>query len=110
LPISPKCADIFGSSQRLDQIVLMLSRERDLVMAMIVPRVLHPGSNLATARSLRIETCTTSLNSEMGLGEINGRELYKALDWLQERQPKVEKQRLKAWRCAVSAWCVPIRS
>ena len=68
------------------------SRERDLAMAMIVSRVLHPGSKLATARSLRNETCATSLNSEMGLGEINDRELYKALDWLQERQPKIEKQ------------------
>ena len=29
------------------------SRERDLAMAMIVARVLHPGSMLATARSLR---------------------------------------------------------
>ena len=28
----------------------------------------------------------------MGLDEINHRELYKALDWLQERQPKIEKQ------------------
>jgi len=79
-------------------------------MVMIVPRVLHPGSKLATARSLRNETCATSLNSEMGLGEINDRELYKALDWLQERQPKIEKQRLKSWRCAVPACCVPIRA
>ena len=67
------------------------SRDRDLAMAMIVARVLHPGSKLATARSLRNETCATSLNSELGLGEINDRELYKALDWLQERQPKIEK-------------------
>ena len=88
----------------------MLNRERDLAIAMIFARVLHPGSKLATARSFRNETCATSLNSEMGLGEINDRELYKARDWLQERKPKIEKQRLKVWRCAVSACCVPTRA
>lgn len=67
-------------------------RERDLALAMIVARVLHPGSKLATARSLRLETSASSLNSELNLGEINDRELYKSLDWLLERQPKIEKR------------------
>ena len=67
-------------------------RERELALAMIVARVLHPGSKLATARSLRSETSATSLNSELNLGEINDRELYKTLDWLQNRQATVEKR------------------
>jgi hypothetical protein len=46
----------------------------------------------------------------MGLGEINDRELYKARDWLQERKPKIEKQRLKARRWTVPAWCLPTRA
>lgn len=66
------------------------SRERDLVVAMIVARILHPASKLATTRSLRNETCTSSLNFELQLGPIEDRELYEALDWLLQRQGKIE--------------------
>ncbi|MHB1747459.1 MAG: IS1634 family transposase, partial [Leptospirillum sp.] len=37
------------------------TRERDLMEALIVQRVLSPASKLATARDLREETATTSL-------------------------------------------------
>ena len=66
------------------------SRERDLVVAMIVARILQPASKLATTRALRNETCASSLNSELQLGPIEDRELYQALDWLLQRQGKIE--------------------
>ena len=66
------------------------SRERDLVVAMIVARILQPASKLATTRALRNETCASSLNSELRLGPIEDRELYEALDWLLQRQGKIE--------------------
>jgi transposase len=70
------------------------SRERSLVIAMIAARVLQPASKLATARALQEETATTSLGLELGLGQerIGERELYSALDWLLERQTRVENK------------------
>ena len=70
------------------------SREASLVSAMIVARILQPGSKLATARSLQDETATTSLGLELGLGQdrVDEQELYGALDWLLERQTRIENK------------------
>jgi transposase len=70
------------------------SRQRSLVIAMIVARVLQPASKLATARALQEETATTSLGLELGLGQerIGEQELYSALDWLLERQRRIENK------------------
>ena len=70
------------------------ARERSLVIAMIVARILQPASKLATARALQEETATTSLGLELGLGQdrIGERELYGALDWLLERQTRIENK------------------
>jgi hypothetical protein len=56
------------------------SRQRSLVVAMIVARILQPASKLATARSLQEETATTSLGLELSLGpeRIGEQELYPA--------------------------------
>jgi len=66
------------------------SRERSLVLAMIVMRLIAPQSKLATCRGLRAETATTSLAVELQLGEVGEEELYKALDWLVARQGRIE--------------------
>ena len=66
------------------------SRMRDLVAAMVVARVLEPGSKLATARGLSPETAASSLGEVLGLGAVEEDELYAALDWLVARQPKIE--------------------
>ena len=63
------------------------SRERELVVAMVVARLLDPGSKLATARGLEE---TSSLGEVLGLGPVDVEELYGALDWLVKRQDKVE--------------------
>jgi len=75
------------------------NRCRDLVLAMIVGRILDPGSKLAAARALSPATAASSLGAMLGLGEVDEDELYTALDWLLERQPAIEtafaKQHLK---------------
>lgn len=67
-------------------------RQRDLVMAMIVARIIDPRSKLATARGLSGETAFTSLGEAFGfgLGEINENDLYAAMDWLLARQKRIE--------------------
>lgn len=66
------------------------NRPRDLVLAMMVARILDPGSKLAAARMLSPATAASSLGTELSLGEVGEDELYAALDWLAERQPAIE--------------------
>ncbi|HKN32370.1 MAG TPA: IS1634 family transposase [Terriglobales bacterium] len=63
-------------------------RERDLVLAMIVERLLDPCSKLATTRQWH----STTLAEELGVGEATEDELYAAMDWLRERQERIEKK------------------
>ncbi|MBI2190518.1 MAG: IS1634 family transposase, partial [Planctomycetes bacterium] len=70
-------------------------RQRDLVVAMVVSRILSPTSKLAAARALRDETATSSLSLELGLSDLDDEELYQALDWLLERQKRIETKLAK---------------
>ena len=70
-------------------------RRRDLVIAMVVSRLIAPGSKLATARGLDPATAASSLGETLGLGAVDEDELYDALDWLLERQPAIEKSLAK---------------
>ncbi len=62
------------------------SRERDLCVAMICQRALKPGSKLQTVRSLQQST----LGQELDVEGADEDELYAALDWLGERQARIE--------------------
>lgn len=64
------------------------SRERDLVLAMIVERLIHPCSKLATTRLWH----TTTLAEELGVSEASEDDLYEAMDWLLERQARIEQK------------------
>src|SRR4051812_19462809 len=66
------------------------NRCRDLVIAMVAARLTEPTSKLATAKALSPETAASSLGAIMGLGAVDEDELYRALDWLAERQAAVE--------------------
>lgn len=66
------------------------SRLRDLCLAMIVGRLLEPRSKLALVRSLVEETLSSSLGEELGIADADEDELYAAMDWLLERQPRIE--------------------
>src|SRR5262249_52930939 len=63
------------------------TRCRYLVLAMVVSRLLEPGSKLAAARALSPDTASSSLGQQLGLGPVDEDELYTALDWLAVRQP-----------------------
>ena len=62
------------------------SRQRDLVLAMIVERLLFPGSKLATTRHWH----GTTLAQELRVQDATENELYAAIDWLLKRQKAVE--------------------
>ena len=62
-------------------------RERDLVVAMIVQRLIGPGSKLSATRRFS----QTTLGDELSLGEVTEAELLSAMDWLVERQDRIER-------------------
>ena len=64
------------------------SAQRDLVVAMIAQRLLDPCSKLASTRLWR----TTTLGAELGVEHADVDELYDALDWLLQRQGRIEKK------------------
>jgi transposase len=63
------------------------SRERALCLAMIVQRVIGPGSKLAMTRAF----AQSSLAAELALEGADEDELYDALDWLLVRQERIEQ-------------------
>lgn len=64
------------------------SRERDLVVAMIAARILAPNTKLATTRWWH----DTTLPASLGVDDADESDLYGALDWLLERQGRIEKK------------------
>lgn len=85
---------VLGAVRRLgvDRLLSVKScRERDLVVAMIVQRLLAPGSKLADVRRWRNST----LAEELSVGDADVDELYEALDWLLTRKDSIERQLAK---------------
>ncbi len=68
------------------------SRERALVTALVVARVVQPASKFACARLLAPDGALGALNAALGLGAIKPAELYATLDWLTARQDAIEAQ------------------
>jgi len=82
---------VLETMRRLQMADLLNSRsshERNLVLAMIVARVLRPYSKLATTRWWHM----TSLPEELGVETATEDELYRAMDWLFERQEIIERK------------------
>jgi hypothetical protein len=63
-----------------------------LLLAMLVARVIEPASKLATHRQLHDDTASSSLGRVLGVGQCSADELYRALDWLHEAQPAIERR------------------
>ena len=70
-------------------------RERDLVVAMIAERLLHPCSKLATTRAWH----TTTLAEELGVADCDEDDLYRAMDWLLARQARIESKLAQRHLC-----------
>ena len=68
------------------------SPERRRAVAMIVARILDPGSKLAAARGLAGATSRDSLAGTLGLEDCGEDDLYAAMDWLLERQDAIERR------------------
>ncbi len=68
------------------------SRIRNLVVAMIIARIINPKSKLATARGFNRETCSNSLGAILNLEKADEDELYDALDWLLNKQERIENK------------------
>lgn len=64
------------------------SRERDLVVAMVAARILDPESKLGTTRWWH----TTTLPEILGVSDADEDDLYDAMDWLLQRQGRLEKK------------------
>ncbi len=97
LPHGHVCA-VLGSLRNL-QLDSILdprpSRQRDLVIAMIVARILGPASKLATARGLHSDTLHSSLGELLQVDSADESELYQAMDWLLPRQSRIEQELAK---------------
>jgi len=82
---------IVGTIRKLGLDTVMGSqrcRERDLVVAMIAERLIHPCSKLASTRHWN----DTALAEELSVSDADVDELYDALDWLLARQKRIEKK------------------
>ncbi len=82
---------ILGTIRKLGlEAILSAKRcpERDLVVAMITERLIHPCSKLATTRAWH----TSTLAEELGVQDASEDDLYQAMDWLLERKERIEKK------------------
>lgn len=73
------------------------SRERDVVAGMIIDRILHGDSKLSTVRHCSAETASTTLGEMLSLENLDEHECYGAMDWLLERQDKIQKKLAKTY-------------
>jgi hypothetical protein len=63
-------------------------RARDLALALIVSRVVRPGSKLSTLAWWG----DTTLGTDLGVAEASTDDIYAAMDWLARRQDVIEAQ------------------
>jgi len=62
--------------------------EADLVTAMVAARVIAPHGKLATTRWWQ----TRTLADDLGVRDASEDDLYAAMDWLLERQERIEQK------------------
>lgn len=82
---------VSAAMQRLGLASLLASKpspERSLALAMVAARVVAPQTKLATTRWWH----TTTLAEDFGVSDATEVDLYAAMDWLLERQPRIEKK------------------
>ncbi len=61
-------------------------RARDIAYGLILARVVHPRTKLATTKWW----ADTTLGSDLGLSDVSTDEVYAAMDWLGGRQDRIE--------------------
>jgi hypothetical protein len=88
-------AAVLGAARGCGASVWFGSAPQDLqpvLQAMLVARLLEPASKLATHRMLHDDTATSSLGRVLGVGQCSADDLYRALDWLHDAQPGIERR------------------
>jgi hypothetical protein len=68
------------------------SRQRDFVTAMVAGRIISPEASKLGLTHARADT---TLAEELGVADAHENELHAAMDWLIERQDKIEKRLAK---------------
>jgi len=63
-------------------------RHRDIALALVISRVVHPGSKLSTLAWWSDVT----LGADLGIADATTDEAYAAMDWLQARQDSIESK------------------
>lgn len=63
-------------------------RERDIIVGVVVARICEPDSKLAMTRWWQ----DTTLPELLDLGDVDEDDIYEAMDWLLQRQPRIEKK------------------
>src|SRR3984885_3948773 len=61
-------------------------RPRDLILALIISRVIQPGSKLSTLTWWD----DTTLGADLGVADASTDDIYAAMDWLEHRQDAIE--------------------
>ena len=61
-------------------------RSRDLILALIISRVIQPGSKLSTLTWWD----DTTLGADLGVADAAADDIYAAMDWLEHRQDAIE--------------------
>jgi hypothetical protein len=61
-------------------------RQRDLALALVISRVVKPGSKLSTLTWW----ADTTLGADLGVADASTDEIYAAMDWLADRQDAIE--------------------
>ena len=82
---------VWLAMQRLGVASLLASkpcRERELVLAMVAQRIVSPATKLATTRLWH----TSTLASDFGVLDASEDDLYAAMDWLLERQDRIQNK------------------
>jgi transposase len=82
---------VAAAMQRLGFAALIGSkpgRERDLVLAMVAARILAPDTKLATTRWWH----STTLAEDFAVADAREDDLYAAMDWLLQRQERIQKK------------------
>ena len=80
----------------LDRLILSTAKDPasrrycDLVVAMMVDRLIAPRSKLGFVRAVDQESALSSLGQVLRVGKVKEHEAYEALDWLLERQTRIE--------------------
>jgi transposase len=70
-------------------------RMRELSLALVAGRILEPSSKLSLAQGLQPGAEHSTLGQELVLGEVDENEFYEVMDWLLERQPRIEAELAK---------------